>query len=141
MSYRTYAQSAIRHKNDSNDKLLPILRRAAGALRRGAAPVAATLLLAGCAAQQALPGLGAPLAPAAARAVAAFPAGPGREVLAAACTNCHDLGGIEPFRGYYDAARWRRLVDTMIAHGAKLDETEADVLVDYLVEHFGPGTR
>ena len=36
---------------------------------------------------------------------------------------------------------WSELVDTMIAHGAKLDETEAAALVDYLVEHFGPGTR
>jgi hypothetical protein len=50
------------------------------------------------------------------------------------------LGGLAPFRGYYDAARWRRLVDTMIAHGAKLDETQATVLVDYLAEHFGPST-
>jgi hypothetical protein len=28
----------------------------------------------------------------------------------------------------------------MIAHGAKLDETEVTALVDYLVEHFGPST-
>jgi hypothetical protein len=29
----------------------------------------------------------------------------------------------------------------MIAHGAKLDETETTELVSYLVRHFGPGTR
>ena len=118
------------------------------AARCATAPVLAALtLLSACAAPRELPNSGAPpvsrvlSAAEAARAVATFPPGPGRDVLAAACTNCHDLGGIEPFRGYYDAARWRRLVDTMIAHGAKLDETETDVLVDYLVEHFGPGTR
>jgi len=127
--------------------MLSILTRLTAA-RRAALPVLAalTLVLSACAAPRELPDSAPPVsrglsAAEAARAVATFPPGPGRDVLAAACANCHNLGGIEPFRGYYDAARWRRLVDTMIAHGAKLDETETDVLVDYLVEHFGPGTR
>ena len=128
--------------------MVSILTRLKAARCAAASVLAAlTLALLACAAPRELPDSGAPSvsrvlsAAEAARAVATFPPGPGRDVLAAACTNCHDLGGIEPFRGYYDAARWRRLVDTMIAHGAKLDETETDVLVAYLVEHFGPGTR
>jgi hypothetical protein len=62
-------------------------------------------------------------------------------LLGRACTGCHDLNGLWAYRGYYNEQRWRSLVETMIAHGARVDETEADELVAYLVEHFGPGTR
>lgn len=70
-----------------------------------------------------------------------LPPGTGRAILEAECTSCHDLGGLWAYQGYYDEALWRGLVETMIAHGAALDESEARDVVDYLVEHFGPGTR
>ncbi|HEX6998750.1 MAG TPA: cytochrome c [Gammaproteobacteria bacterium] len=70
-----------------------------------------------------------------------LPPGEGRAILARACVGCHDLGGLSAYRGYYDAARWRGLVETMIAHGAQLDETEVTQLVQYLAEHFGPGAQ
>jgi cytochrome c5 len=106
------------------------------AVCRGATAVVALLCAAACTTPQQLSDSPAR----AVQTITGLPPGQGREILAAACTSCHDLGGLGPFRGYYDAARWRRLVETMIAHGAKLDETEVTALVDYLVEHFGPST-
>ncbi|HEY8520953.1 MAG TPA: hypothetical protein VIN61_12795 [Gammaproteobacteria bacterium] len=70
-----------------------------------------------------------------------LPPGEGRDILARACVDCHNLEGLSAYAGYYDAARWRGLVETMIAHGAELDETEVTKLVQYLAEHFGPGSR
>lgn len=70
-----------------------------------------------------------------------LPAGAGREILTRDCTGCHDLNGLWAYQGYYDEARWRDMIATMVAHGADLDAAEIDVLAAYLVEHFGPGTR
>jgi hypothetical protein len=61
----------------------------------------------------------------------------GPAILATVCTECHDLGGVEAFRGYYDADQWRDMVVTMVEHGAKLDERQIDVLVDHLAEAYG----
>src|SRR5690606_13379841 len=96
------------------------------------APIAAAAVIAACAGAPARPEAG--VEPAAGRgitatadravdAVAGLPAGDGRELLRRACTGCHDLGGLWAYQGYYDEARWRGLVDTMIAHGADLNET------------------
>lgn len=70
-----------------------------------------------------------------------LPPGRGRSILEAECTGCHNLGGLWAYQGYYTRERWRGLVETMIAHGANLDETATNELVDYLAEHFGPGSR
>lgn len=70
-----------------------------------------------------------------------LPPGPGRAILERACMVCHNLDGLWAYQGYYDEQSWRGLVETMIAHGADLDETDTDELVGYLVRHFGPGTR
>ena len=70
-----------------------------------------------------------------------LPPGRGAAILRAACTDCHNLGGLWAYKGYYNEQRWRGLVQTMIAHGANLDETATNELVDYLVLHFGPGSR
>lgn len=67
-----------------------------------------------------------------------LPAGEGRVVLLRACTNCHDLAGLSAYKGYYDGERWRALIDTMVSHGAELDEAESLLLTEYLVEYFGP---
>ena len=70
-----------------------------------------------------------------------LPAGRGREILEAECIGCHNLGGLWAYKGYYNEQRWRGLVETMIAHGANLDETATNELVDYLDRYFGPGSR
>jgi cytochrome c5 len=120
--------------------------------RRTAALAPALLLLAACAARapreapreegSAAASLSAAEEAALAAAVPeGLPPGAGRRVLARHCTSCHNLGGLWAYQGYYDEPRWRGLVQTMIAHGAELNETETNELVAYLVEHFGPGTR
>ncbi|MBN1239111.1 MAG: hypothetical protein JXB36_11450 [Gammaproteobacteria bacterium] len=96
--------------------------------------VGAAVSAASCATSSVEPGDGA-------AAERPLPAGHGRAILRRACTGCHDLEGLWVYQGYYDAPRWRGLVETMIAHGADLNETETIELVEYLVEHFGPGTR
>lgn len=67
--------------------------------------------------------------------VAAFD---GRSVLERACTTCHDLGGLDGYKGYWGEAQWRDMVTTMIEHGAELEDGEVDVLVAYLTAEYGP---
>lgn len=70
--------------------------------------------------------------------LAGLPPGEGRDLLAGVCTRCHDLGGVEAFRGYWGYDQWRDMVRTMVDHGAELDDGQADRLADYLTAHFGP---
>jgi hypothetical protein len=67
-----------------------------------------------------------------------LPPGAGRELLLGACLACHDLGGLDLFKGFYTRDRWHELVQTMVAQGAAVDPTQVEVLTDYLTEHFGP---
>jgi cytochrome c5 len=66
-----------------------------------------------------------------------LPAGPGKTILQASCTSCHDLDEVTKFKGYYTRAQWKDVVQTMVDYGAKLQPGEADVLADYLAEHLG----
>jgi hypothetical protein len=70
-----------------------------------------------------------------------LPDGEGRVLLESACTRCHDLKGLEAYKGYWNQTRWRSMVETMVRNGAKLDESQMTVVTDYLTLHFGPGTR
>jgi cytochrome c5 len=67
----------------------------------------------------------------------ALPGGPGKQILQASCTSCHDLGEVTKFRGYYNRAQWRDIVVTMVQYGAEVEEKDVEVLTDYLVEHLG----
>jgi hypothetical protein len=64
----------------------------------------------------------------------------GRALLERACTSCHDLGGLEGFKGYWGEPQWRDMVATMRDHGAVLSDVEADVLVAWLTAEYGPGS-
>lgn len=66
-----------------------------------------------------------------------LPDGPGKKILQASCTSCHDLDEVTKFKGYYTRAQWRDVVQTMVDYGARLQPGEADVLADYLTEHLG----
>jgi hypothetical protein len=66
-----------------------------------------------------------------------LPDGPGKKILQASCTSCHDLDEVTKFKGYYTLAQWRDVVQTMVDYGAKLEQGEADILADYLNEHLG----
>ena len=68
---------------------------------------------------------------------AELPPGPGKVILERACRSCHDLDEVTKFKDYWDRKQWQDTVGTMIAYGAEVDEREAKVLTDYLVEHLG----
>lgn len=68
-----------------------------------------------------------------------LPAGEGRELLATACTRCHDLRGLPAFKDYWRRRQWGLMVETMVRNGAKLDPAQMEIVTDYLAEHFGPG--
>lgn len=70
-----------------------------------------------------------------------LPEGEGRELVARACTRCHDLAGLAAYKGYWNRHRWRSMVATMVQNGAELDAEQAEVVTDYLTRFFGPGTR
>ena len=67
------------------------------------------------------------------------PQGPGRELMLAACVQCHDVQIIAVQRKTRDA--WRRTVNEMIWRGAPLLADEVDTLARYLAASFGPGTK
>ena len=66
-----------------------------------------------------------------------LPDGPGKKILQASCTSCHELTEITKFRGYYTKSDWRDVVVTMVKYGAMLKDKETDVLVDYLTANLG----
>ena len=66
-----------------------------------------------------------------------LPEGFGRELLLGHCSDCHALGEVTKFKGYYDAYRWNEIVLTMMEYGVQLPQGEAAILVDYLAENFG----
>jgi hypothetical protein len=112
--------------------------------RLGMAPLKAfvlTLLGAPALSACALGGGSASGAPAAALsdpALAELPPGGARDLLANACTTCHDLGGLSAYRGYWGYEQWRDMVQTMIEHGAELDGGQAETLAQYLTANLGP---
>ena len=65
-----------------------------------------------------------------------LPPGPGRELTLRACINCHDLGGLDLFAGFYAHAQWYELVTTMVEHGAVLSDAEVALVTDYLDANF-----
>lgn len=65
----------------------------------------------------------------------------GPALLERACTTCHDLGGLEGYKGYWGEPQWRDMVATMRDHGAVLDDQEAEVLVAWLTTEYGPGSE
>ena len=67
-----------------------------------------------------------------------LPAGPGKDLVAVACTQCHGLRLIVALRD--GPVGWRRFVDDMILRGAQLTPPEADTVIQYLSKSFGPGT-
>lgn len=63
--------------------------------------------------------------------------GPGRRILMDACTSCHALTEVTKFRGFYNRAQWRDIVLTMVDYGAPVNETQVEVLTDYLTAELG----
>jgi cytochrome c5 len=66
-----------------------------------------------------------------------LPDGDGKKILQASCTACHDLTEVTKFKGFYTRDDWRDVVKTMVEYGAKVKESDVDVLVDYLTKNLG----
>ncbi len=67
---------------------------------------------------------------------AKLPKGPGRELVASQCVQCHDLATTTTQRK--TLAEWRHSVDEMVRLGAKLDGSEIQTIARYLAQAFGP---
>lgn len=68
--------------------------------------------------------------------LAAFAPGPGREVAAKACGTCHAPTIITGKR--FSDEKWAETVDHMIDKGAQVADKDYDIIVGYLVQHYGP---
>lgn len=68
-----------------------------------------------------------------------LPPGEGRELVTAACTQCHNLRATLMRRDGREG--WERLVEDMVLRGAHLTPEETTTIVQYLVQNFGPGSR
>jgi cytochrome c5 len=60
----------------------------------------------------------------------------GRVLLEERCTVCHTLDRVE--RAQKTREEWVSTVDRMVGLGAQLSDAEMEVLIDYLVETYGP---
>lgn len=81
--------------------------------------------------------LGAALSPARAQQASPFPDGPGREIVAVACTQCHSPAPIVQLR--MNDVGWRRQVFNMVLRGAQIGPADIDTVATYLSTAFGPG--
>jgi outer membrane biosynthesis protein TonB len=67
----------------------------------------------------------------------AEPAAPqGQVLLEERCTECHTLSRVE--NAQKSRQEWATTVDRMIGYGAQISDSERAVLLDYLVETYGP---
>src|SRR5687768_16586798 len=66
----------------------------------------------------------------------ALPEGKGKDVVEAMCQNCHSLDSVTQKRR--TPQEWQEVVDQMISNGAPLLPKEAEIVVEYLSQHFGP---
>src|SRR5689334_21020445 len=66
---------------------------------------------------------------------AGLPPGPEHDLVATACTACHDAGMITG--QHQTAAQWSDTVKQMISNGAKVAPADLDKIVGYLARNFG----
>jgi cytochrome c5 len=76
-----------------------------------------------------------PGAPPAVAAKVTLPGGPGRDLVEARCTACHDLERVAVVKR--QKADWPALVANMVGRGAVATPDEAQTITSYLAAHFG----
>ncbi len=65
-----------------------------------------------------------------------FPPGPGHDLVAKVCTQCHEAAQVTIQRR--GAAQWTQTIQSMIANGAQMTPAEVEQAVAYLTRHYGP---
>jgi competence protein ComEA len=68
-----------------------------------------------------------------------LPVGKGKEAIAAICMDCHGVANIRRQRLSRD--EWTSEVSDMVDRGAKADDQQIAVIVDYLTENFGKNSK
>src|ERR1019366_8569451 len=71
--------------------------------------------------------------------VKALPEGPGKELVAKVCIDCHTSATFRKMRLNED--EWWDKVGDMVDRGAKADEKQQAEIVAYLVRNFGPDAK
>ena len=64
-----------------------------------------------------------------------LPGGPGKELVEARCTACHDLERVAVIKR--QKSEWPALVANMVGRGAVATPDEAQAIASYLASHFG----
>ena len=64
-----------------------------------------------------------------------LPDGPGNELIARKCTQCHSLDTVT--RSRRTRKQWEAQLDTMIARGARLSDEDFERIADYLAAELG----
>ena len=67
-----------------------------------------------------------------------LPDGKGKDLVESMCQRCHGLDSITQKRRTPE--EWQTVIDQMISNGAPLLPKEADIITQYLSEHFAPTT-
>ena len=70
-----------------------------------------------------------------ANAQSALPDAPGKKLLEATCSACHDVGTATGTR--HTRAAWDSVVDSMAARGAQASDKEFEAIAEYLALYFG----
>jgi cytochrome c5 len=65
----------------------------------------------------------------------ALPGGPGKDLVEARCTVCHDLERVASAKR--QKSEWPALVANMVGRGAVATPDEAQAISSYLASHFG----
>ena len=63
----------------------------------------------------------------------------GENLVQSQCTRCHTLAPIE-VKGRTEA-QWQDVVYRMIEHGANLSNNQAERVIEYLAENYGPAEQ
>ena len=67
-----------------------------------------------------------------------LPDGPRKDVVLKKCTSCHSVRNVIASRRTADD--WALEVSKMVGRGATISDDEADTIVNYLADHFGPSS-
>jgi hypothetical protein len=69
-----------------------------------------------------------------------LPAGPNRDVVARACSACHDLDMVYESAGQTRES-WNRTIEEMTGYGLKVSPAERAQILEYLAGFLGPESR